>query len=340
MASDDDTQASANLDLLEVLWAHLGRRTDSGDSSTGRLEALRVLRARRLRGAQDLDPDIAALFGLIAVEPSELGTLTPGIAAFLQRDVMQGLDRDAIPAIFQAYVRGVGRIVGAEAEIARDLLADQSPEDQRRILDETLEGLVPLASRGFEVLHRMLLLGALAEALTGGEEASRSSDPMAIAMVDIVGSTRYLVERGPLELKRLVDALFQTGQAATAQRPVQVLKYVGDGLFMSGRDAGEVADAALDVVTHLEETLPLRARSGLAWGPVVQRAGDVFGLPINIAHIATKAARPGTLLATAEAAARLPSSRRGRYRTVGAAHPALGQMRVATVLRGAGAGSP
>jgi class 3 adenylate cyclase len=66
---------------------------------------------------------------------------------------------------------------------------------------------------------------------------------------------------------------------------------------------------------------------------VIERAGDIFGLPINVAHIVTKSARPGMLLATAEAGAQLPSARRGRYRTAPLTHPTLGETRVTTVRR-------
>jgi class 3 adenylate cyclase len=322
-----DSGAASDGGLLEVLWGHLGRRGEGAQNARGRLEAFR---AWRRRGASDLDHDVAALFGLIAVGPSDLGGLMPGLRALLGRGVMRDLPRDAIPTVFQAYVRGVGRIAAAEAEIARGLLVGQPSEAQARILDETLDGLVPLASKGFDLLHQMLLLDALVEVVAGIEDPG-GDDPMAIAMVDLVGSTRYLTTSGPGELERLVDALFEAGQAATAHRSVHVVKYVGDGLFVAGRDVCEVADVALQVVRRLEEVLPLRARGGLAWGAVVQRAGDVFGLPINVAHIATRAARPGTVLATSEAAALLPPSRRGRYRTIQAAHPVLDGKRVATV---------
>ena len=318
-------------ELLEVLWARLG----PGEAAAPRRrEALRILGSRRARREvpEQLDPELAAIFGLI-VEPDDLTSLTPEIVAFLESDPTSGVAREAMPAVFQAYVRAVGRIVAAEARVLRDLVADVSPADRPQLLDETIEALLPLTTRGFDVLHRVLLLEALVETLAELDEPGDQGDPLAIAMVDLVGSTHHLKGAAPVDLEVLVDALFEAGQAATSHRAAHVLKYVGDGLFLSGRDVCEVADVALDVVDRLQEALPLRARGGLAWGPVTQRAGDVFGLPVNVAHIATKSARPGVLLATAEAAAFLPASRRGRYRTVQMAHPALGETRVATIRR-------
>ena len=331
--SQDDEGPS---ELLDVLWARLGPDVAGEVEAPRRREALRILgtrRARRRRAAEQLDPELATLFGLIAVDPTDLTALVPEIAAFLQLDAGAGVAREAMPAVFQAYIRAIGRIVAAEARVVGDLLADVPPEDRAKVLDETVEALLPLTLRGFDTLHRLLLLEALVETLEELGEPLAEGDPMAIAMVDLVGSTRYLKRTEPVDLERMVDALFAAGQSATAGRAAHVVKYVGDGLFLSGRDVGEVADVALDVVVRLEQALPLRARGGLAWGPVTHRAGDIFGLPVNVAHIATKSARPGVLLATAEAAALLPASRRGRYRTVQMAHPALGETRVATVRR-------
>src|SRR5438128_2562253 len=143
----EDDQGPA--ELLDVLWARLGPDVAGEAAAPRRREALRILgtrRARRRRAAEQLDPELATLFGPIA------------------------------------------------------------------------EG-----------------------------------DPMAIAMVDLVGSTHYLKRTEPVDLERLVDALFTAGQAATAGHAAHVVKYVGDGLFLSGRDVGEVADVALDVLARLEE---------------------------------------------------------------------------------------
>lgn len=322
-------------ELLDVLWARLGPDVAGADSS-GRRAAVRFLGARRARrraAAPAMDPQVEALFALLAIDASDVRGLLPDIDAFLGSDALPGVDREEIPAVFQAYVRAVGRIVAAEATVARSIIAAAPPGDQARVLDETIDSLLPVAERSFALIHRLLLLDALVDALTGIDSGDGAAAPLAVAMVDLVGSTGYLKAASPADLQQLVDALFAAGQAATAHRHAHVVKYVGDGLFIAGREALDTADAALDVIAELERVLPLRARAGLAWGPVLERAGDVFGLPINVANIATKSARPGMLLATAEAAARLPAGRRGRLRTVELAHPSLGATRVATIRR-------
>lgn len=317
-----------------MLWERLATSVPDKRADNGPLEALRFIRARRARRAAampELDANVLELFKLIAVDAVDVQSLAPDIAGILQSPAMSALHRDEMPPVFQAYVRGVTRIVAAETRVARTLMAQTPPADRAAVLDETIERLLPVASHGFDLLHRLLLLESLVEAFVGPVDPHQDGQAVGIAMVDLVGSTAYLGTAAVSDVQQLIDALFEAGQSATAHRAVHIVKYVGDGLFMAGRDVVEIADAALEVIERLEAVLPLRARGGLAWGPVLERAGDVFGLPINVAHIVTKSAQPGSLLASAEAASQLPTSRRGRYRTTRLTHPTLGATRVATV---------
>ena len=112
----------------------------------------------------------------------------------------------------------------------------------------------------------------------------------------------------------MVDALFEAGQAATLGRAVRAIKYVGDGFFLAGADPSAVALAAFEALDHIDRSLPLSARAGLAHGPLLRRAGDYFGLPVNLAQLLTKAASPGTVLATEPAADGVPAAMRGAER--------------------------
>jgi class 3 adenylate cyclase len=96
----------------------------------------------------------------------------------------------------------------------------------------------------------------------------------------------------------------------------------------------DVAEVALELVALLEAALPLRARGSVSHGPVVQHAGDVFGLPVNTAQALSKAARPGSVVADETAGVRLPRSSRSVARTVTLPHPALGKTSVVTVRLG------
>ena len=175
------------------------------------------------------------------------------------------------------------------------------------------------------MLHEAMLHAALVDALSLASLRAPAVETIAVALVDLQGSTEHLIHASHVELEELVDGLFEAGQTATAGRAVQPVKYVGDGVFFAGREPREVAEAALDAIAHVQGCLPLDARAGLAHGEVLRRAGDIFGLPVNVAQLLTKAAAPGTLLAQHDVALLLPRRMRRETRAL-TPHPMLGDM--------------
>lgn len=305
----------------------------------------RLVRARRVRlggalqrlsrpdpdSTQELDADLQALLDSIGLEWTGREDSARELREIVDRGEVAGLDAHALPHILQAYVRAVGRIVAVEANVAIDALRRVEPEQRPETLARVLDLLLPTSVAGFDSLHRAMLQEALLSvpAITAAE--TTGVDTAAIAMVDLVRSTQHLTHATSEQLEQLVDALFRAAQAATTGRPVVVVNYVGDGVFLSSFDVLAAADAAWEIVERLERELPLRARGAVAHGPVLQRAGDVFGLPINLSHALTKAARPGTVLLSAEAAALLPTARHGRVRARPLPNPAFGEQQVATL---------
>lgn len=278
-----------------------------------------------------LDPDVAALLELIGMGEPTMTTALAEIAEIVDRGKAAGISSHAVPHVLQAYVRAVGRITAAEVAALVESLRSVEAKQRATTLDELIDVLLPLSSRGFDLLHRTMLHEALREGSADLIVDTVGSECLAVAMVDLVGSTAYLAATGPDAHERMVDALFNAGQSATAQRPGHIVKYVGDGVFIAAADPVHAGDAALEIVERLQLELPLQARGGIGYGAVVQRAGDLFGLPVNAAHVLTKAARPGTVLLGAEAAALVPAARRGRLRARLLPHPALGEQQVATL---------
>jgi adenylate cyclase len=220
----------------------------------------------------------------------------------------QGLRESDLAVMGQAYIRAVGRVVAAETEAISRLRrgsAAADPGDNR--LEGVADRLLPLGRDVFDVLHRLLLRRAVAGG-SGLDRSRRSSQPAAVAHVDVVNSTALLEQASLSDTQRLVDGLFASAQAAIRGRTVEVVKYVGDGVFLVGSDPLEVAAASLDCLASLAADVGLSARAGLAFGRVVHRAGDVFGLPVNLSHALTKSATPGALLAAGVGDAQLPAA--------------------------------
>jgi adenylate cyclase len=242
------------------------------------------------------------------------------------------MPQDAFPTVVQAYARAIGRIAAAEAEIAGALMQAVPEERRAAVLDKALAALLPVSLRGFSVIHEAMLHRALLDALVTGRLDAAEAAPAAVALVDLSGSTERLVEASDREVEQMVDALFEAGQRATAGRAAQAVKYVGDGVFLVGPEPRDVAAAAIDALRRIEKLLPMKAHAGLAHGPVLRRAGDVFGLPVNLAQLLTKAAGPGKLLADEEATRLLPVRMRGRARRL-ELHPALGAVDATEIRR-------
>jgi class 3 adenylate cyclase len=302
----------------------------------------RLARARRGRmlaalsalarpGGPSFDPELVELLQLVRIPQRRDGVATHELARLIDRGTAAGINPASLPQVLQAYVRGVGRIAAAETSVLFDALRAVASEERQEIVRAVLDELLPLGVRGFDLLHRAMLQDALLEGSGSLDAPSTDVERLAIGMVDLVGSTAHLKSVGVDELERLADAIFTAGQGATLRRQAHIFKYAGDGMFIASVDVSSVADAALDIVAELERELPLRARGGISFGRVVQRAGDVFGLAVNMAQALTKAARPGTVLLHEDAAAELPAARRGRLRQRRLPHAALGVQTVATL---------
>src|SRR2546423_10130959 len=85
-----------------------------------------------------------------------------------------------------------------------------------------------------------------------------------------------------------------------AESPVRVVKPIGDAAMLAGPDPAGVVSAALRLMEMAEregEDFP-SIRSGVDTGPALERAGDWYGSPVNVASRVTGVARPATVLAT------------------------------------------
>lgn len=275
----------------------------------------RLRRLRQLLGAGDVNAiaeEARAAIEPLGVAPADA---REGLARIMERVQALGLGAEHSAPVAQAYVRALGRIAEAEAGHLRAVLLEAPPAERVELLDRLLPGVVDAGLQAFDTLHRVLLHDALIDELHEDALGQEGEAVLTVALVDLTGSTTYLASASPNETRNLVDGLFAAGQGAALDRPVRVVKYVGDGFFLVGRDPVAVIDACWAAVDRIQEQLPLRARAGVADGPLVRRAGDLFGLAVNLSQALTKAAKPGTVVVSAALAERLPDELRGPRHT-------------------------
>lgn len=125
--------------------------------------------------------------------------------------------------------------------------------------------------------------------------------PLTIAFADLVGFTRLGAEVEPEVLGRVADQLLELAEEHV-EAPVRLVKTIGDALLLTSPDSSALIATGLRLCAAVEaagEDVP-RLRVGIARGPVVTRAGDVFGGVVNVASRITGIARAGAVVTTAE----------------------------------------
>jgi adenylate cyclase len=124
----------------------------------------------------------------------------------------------------------------------------------------------------------------------------------AVAFADLVGFTE-LGQTVPVE--ELTGLAGRLGRIAgrVVDPPVRVVKQIGDAVMLVSPDVAALVGLALELIDAVDaegEDFP-QVHVGIAYGPAVNRGGDFFGSPVNVASRVSAIARAGTLLATADA---------------------------------------
>ncbi|MEV0295917.1 adenylate/guanylate cyclase domain-containing protein [Nocardia sp. NPDC050710] len=175
-------------------------------------------------------------------------------------------------------------------------------EIARAATEETISVLEELQTYAW----RRHLAEALARSIDGGSTAEDSTRELAVGFADMVGYTRLTRHLHPDELSMLLEAFESTTTAAITENGGWVIKNVGDEVMFAAETAAEAARIALAIQ---ESTMMVggtpELRVALAYGPVLQRFGDLYGSVVNMASRLTGVARPGTIMIDDGAAAAL-----------------------------------
>ena len=254
-----------------------------------------LMRVRRAQGLPTPEHDEAAF--------SELDLqVSGGLAAW----ITHGFEPDGLIST----TREIGSSIARAAEAMRSALFDLivAPGATERELAETYATtaarLLPLADQLVVGLTRQHLRNIMQTELAGAVElaAGRSTGALdlAVGFADLVGFTRLGEELPPEELGRVAEQLVEIVQELVAP-PVRMVKTIGDAVMLTSPDPVPLIDFGLRLCERVAERGPEtpQLRVGIASGPVVARAGDVFGGPVNVASRVTGVARAGSVLTTA-----------------------------------------
>jgi adenylate cyclase len=258
------------------------------ESSGVSLELLRRLhRAAGLVGAEDPDASLQSRADaesvLEAARLVDLG-LDPQQVVLIVRLLMHGLTGAAV-SMRQAALQASLHPGATELELAQALEALTHRVEP--ILGPMVDALLRLALRHSVETEAINAVERSAGTLPGARE-------VAVAFADLVGFTRLGEQISPEDLGLVAIRLADLARDVVAS-PVQFVKTIGDAVMLVCSDPHALLVTVLDLVdAAAAEDFP-RLRVGVTFGRAVNRAGDWYGSPVNLASRVTGAAPAGTV---------------------------------------------
>jgi adenylate cyclase len=141
---------------------------------------------------------------------------------------------------------------------------------------------------------------AVSQAMLDAGQVAGARD-VAVAFADMVAFTR-LGERLPAEAVGGIAGRLGEMASDCASPPVRLIKTIGDAAMLASPEPAPLVEAVLDLVAAAEGAggeFP-QLRAGAAFGPALNRSGDWYGRPVNVASRITDVAEPGTVVVTHE----------------------------------------
>jgi adenylate cyclase len=216
-----------------------------------------------------------------------------------------------------ALIRTLGRSFARLAEWQLSLLGrsvDPAELDVDELAD-VIAQVTPVIEQVQSYVWRRHVLSAASRLLLAPPADEEQGARVAIGFADIVGYTRQTRSLNQEELARLVDAFEARALAIVTTHHGRIIKTIGDEILFAVDRAEDAAHIALELVEgHLHDEDFPELRAGVAWGPVLNRLGDVFGPTVNLAARLTSLARPGRVLVDKELADALAGDETFRLR--------------------------
>ncbi len=246
-----------------------------------------------------------------------MSTADPGDAVFLDDDVAAaerlihlrdaGLTNDAIVEMARVMSSGMSTLAVTIASVfAESYLREDDDEASLSLrYAEAAEKLLPLLGPALEhalmVQNRSNLRQASAIGSSLSEGRLPDAQEVTIAFADLVDFTKLGESVDPGRLGAVATRLEELTRDA-AQRPVRLVKTIGDEVMLASPDTVALLDTALDLLAAADgedDGFPQIA-VGIARGEAISRGGDLFGHSVNLASRVTSTARPGSVLVTEE----------------------------------------
>jgi len=309
------------LALLPVERVLGGRFTAEEIANKSEVPVELVLRVRRALGLPECGPEDS-------VFSEDDAAAAKSVKMFLEA----GLPEDAIAEVTRVLGEAMSRVAATTTGAFADAFMQPGDSEQdvawrfATLADQLVPALSPVLLAAFRShLGETVRSGVISRAeLAAGQLAGEQE--MAVCFADLVGFTRLGSELGAEELGGMIGSFTELA-ADVAGPPVRLVKTIGDAAMLSSREPEPLVEAALSLLERAQEADLPSLRAGIALGPALPRAGDLYGHAVNLASRVTGIARPSSVLCTKEVCDAAPDgfdwSYAGRHRLkgVGAAVP-------------------
>ncbi|MGP4023191.1 adenylate/guanylate cyclase domain-containing protein [Actinomadura sp. 3N407] len=252
--------------------------------------------------------------------PDEEVAFTDGDVAALReiKDLLghDMVDEDMVVQLARAVGQTMGRLASWLGDVWLQRLGEL-PADEPAAAD-LVAGALAATEELRPAFERLLLHGWRRQLTAAGMRAAATtaaaqSDPaagiahLAVGFADVVSFTRLSRRLDGDALAAFIERFEVTTAEIIAELGGRVIKTLGDEVMFVASAPRAAADIGLRIAERFNEDPDFpKVRVGLAYGEVIQRLGDVFGTPVNLAARLTAAAHPGTVLVDGDLASSLP----------------------------------
>lgn len=247
-----------------------------------------------------------------------LGLADPGpdVKYYSELDVrtMQAVRWNMEMGITLESIREINRVLGASLSqlavtVERQFLAtfidpnEDEAEMAKRYADIT-RATTPEFAFVLQHLFNLHLRDAMRSDILGNEaviDLLSDTRQVAVCFADLVGFTS-LGEQIPADELGAIAERLTAITIDLIDAPVRLVKTIGDAVMLSAPDPKTLLDTALALVEAVkaeDEGFP-ELSVGLDFGEALDRSGDIYGPPVNLASRLSDVARPGAVLVSGD----------------------------------------
>jgi class 3 adenylate cyclase len=231
--------------------------------------------------------------------PAAVESDTALVEAFAAGSTLYGeeLALQLARVISAACARIADALVSVFVAIINPQVAEQDPSGLGLVQANFAQAeLFPLLMRAIDqILRRQVIQVARppTSVSTGGYE----SQTLAVGFVDLAGSSSLSRRLDFAELGAVLREFEATVSDTVVRHRGRVVKFIGDEVMFTSRNATSALAAALELSQLFEQHPRIPpVRAGLAFGPVLTREGDYFGPVVNLAARMVAVAGPNSIL--------------------------------------------